>query len=1136
MNPKLRILILLAVAALAPNYAWSQLVVSEDFTGSSVTYNWTPFLGACLTAGDNTGTIPACVGNPYYSEATQVGGYSGTLPDTVGNGALRFTDGYPNYNQAGGIISNFTYPSNEGLEVTFKTVTYRGDSGGSGEDGADGMSFFLMDGSVTAPYNGEFDVGAFGGSLGYTCSNTNDDSKTHPDGTTRAYDGLTGAYIGLGIDEYGNYLNGVTNTLGESATSATGDNTASGGGYQPDRIGLRGAGSINWDSLSALNSTDYPSSIAGSGAAATGVRDTCETGYLYKYSTSTGTWSKTATTVMDYPAIANAYKVLSGTLQIANESAQTRGAAQPITYDLKITQNGLLSLSYSYNGGAYQPVITDQSITASNGALPASFRFGFAGSTGGSDNVHEILCFQAQPADVASTSVGVNEKEASKIATGTQAFLAYYYPTTWAGRLTAASLLYDSTTNVVSIDSTANWDASCVLTGPAGSSCPTTGTTNPAPESPSSRVMLTWNGTQGIPFEWGSLSTAEKNTLDQGDATPHTSDRLNYLRGVRTNEITTTGSGEFRDRVSVLGDIVDSSPTWVGPPSAPYSIVWKDNLYPSTANPENGTNTYPGFITSEQQRLNVVYAGSNDGFIHGFRAGGFDNNGNFVNNASTPNDGEEVLAYMPNAVLQTIHNATTSELDFANPQYAHNFYVDATPDAEDIFYEDSWHTWLVGGLGPGGSAIYALDVTNPTNFSEAGTAPKNTVIGEWSSATITCENVTNCGQNLGNTYGTPEIRRLHNGDWAVIFGNGYGSASGDAGIFVMTIDQVTGNQTFYYFSTGETGKSDGIAYPSAADFDGDHITDFVYAGDLLGNVWRLNLTSSNPASWHMTAAPVFTDPAGNPISTKITVSFTPPSLGSPKVMLNFGTGRKIPLSLTASDQYASGVQHIYGIWDSNMTTWNALNSTTFDSVSTVPTITLSNLEQQTLTLDTSTDVLDGTSNTVCWADQANCATTPQYGWYIALPQANEQVIYSPLTYGSALIVNTTIPPNNSPLSCAASTETGDTIVVSINTGGVIKNVFPDYTSDANAAGAMVNGVGTPFVLLAGGTAQLLTQTVSSNSGSSGGTGSGGTGSGGTGSSGGNTTIGGFHCSGQLCSNPFNPGGPIGRRVTWTELR
>ena len=96
--------------------------------------------------------------------------------------------------------------------------------------------------------------------------------------------------------------------------------------------------------------------------------------------------------------------------------------------------------------------------------------------------------------------------------------------------------------------------------------------------------------------------------------------------------------------------------------------------------------------------------------------------------------------------------------------------------------------WLVSGLGAGGAAVFALDITNPTaaNFVEGNAS--SLVIGEWTSATLSCVSNTTCGTSLGNTYGTPLIRRLHDGRWAVIFGNGYGSASGDAGIFVMTVD------------------------------------------------------------------------------------------------------------------------------------------------------------------------------------------------------------------------------------------------------------------------------------------------------------------------------------------------------------
>ena len=132
-------------------------------------------------------------------------------------------------------------------------------------------------------------------------------------------------------------------------------------------------------------------------------------------------------------------------------------------------------------------------------------------------------------------------------------------------------------------------------------------------------------------------------------------------------------------------------------------------------------------------------------------------------------------------------------LDYSNPQYAHNFFVDATPGTGDLYYSGAWHTWLVGGLGAGGAAIYALDITNPSlryDFTEANAA--TVVKGEWSSATITCVNVGACGISLGNTYGTPQIRRFHDGNWGAVFGNGYGSTSGDAGIYVMIVSDPTG--------------------------------------------------------------------------------------------------------------------------------------------------------------------------------------------------------------------------------------------------------------------------------------------------------------------------------------------------------
>jgi type IV pilus assembly protein PilY1 len=1103
--------------------------LNDDFTQANDGNSWKTFGGACLTAGDGTGSIPACVGLAYFKGQVQVGGNNGFLGnsssptgsqtgDTPATGALRFTNGFTSghnssdsnafqygYKQAGSIISSGTpFATGAGLQVVFKTITYRGNSGNG--DGADGIGFFLMDGALK-PY----DTGAFGGSLGYTCSNTNSDPTARADGTIRGYDGLKGGYVGLGIDEFGNFLN-------------PGDNTVSGPNQTPGRIGVRGSGSISWAALSTNPATAqyYPTTLSLS-QQQVAVQNTCKTGLVWDYSRedpapaviNTGTKDHPVNKnipIQDYPAFGNGI-VLSSILpgkNISNISAIKRSDGVPITYSLKITQDGLLSLNIAYNGGTYLPVITKQSITATNGPLPSSFRFGFAGSTGGSTNVHEILCFQAAPSDVAGTSVGVNEQEATKIGSGTQAYLAYYFPGNWTGDLTANDLVLVTGSNglsAIDIASTpANWDAQCNLTGvPTTKTCITTGaagTGSPLIPTPTSRVMLTFDDSsgKGVAFRWdntasgSSINSTQQGILDAGDATPFNANRLNYLRGDRTNEIDIHGNGLFRPRDGVLGDIVDSSPTWVGPPTSHYSASFKDQLVPTDPTPENtATQTFAKYILAEQTRLNVVYAGSNDGFIHGFRTGSFDVNGNYVKTGSTPNDGKEVLAYMPAAALKTIHNSTDGTLDYAGSQYSHNFFVDATPDVDDVFYKSSWHTWLVGGLGAGGAAIYMLDITNPdpvASFTE--TNATNIVMGEWSSATIGCQNDTSsvqCKANMGNTYGTPIVRRLHDGNWAVIFGNGFGSSTGDAGIFIMLLDSNGGTQASntYYLSTHQaTGAKDGIAYVSSADLDGDHITDYVYAGDLLGNIWRFDLTSATETAWAASSTPLFTAPAGEPITTKVQVVGVPQGSGPMRLMIDFGTGQKFPPTTLVPASFQPGTQYLYGIWDWNLVAWNGKSSTKYLSMpagSPVPSnsiLTQANLTPQTLSL-VGDGSLDITSHIVCWAGTTTCGSNNQFGFMVALPGTQEQIVFNPLVYQNALIVNTTIPAVNSPSSCSISHDTGNTIAISLLSGGSLGSStggsFFKNTTDTQSAGSQSNGTGTPFIAQAGGNTYILTQTL-----------------------------------------------------------
>lgn len=264
-------------------------IVKEDFTGTTTTNSWYFFNGACLTASStksaastSPGSPPGCVGDSYYSSnfpnEKLVGGFNGksgstlTLPDPDGNGALRFTNGCNwngsncnngGHNQNGAIIWGGTpISTSSGLDITFKTMTYRGDSLSNGStntstyqparnDGADGMSFFLMDSSAVP------NIGSYGGSLGYSCSNGNY-RETEP------YHGMVGAYLGLGIDEWGNFLNGTNNNFNAQGitTSHLGDNTSTGAGQWSNRIGLRGGGSVAWSALSTTYADILPSSFA----------------------------------------------------------------------------------------------------------------------------------------------------------------------------------------------------------------------------------------------------------------------------------------------------------------------------------------------------------------------------------------------------------------------------------------------------------------------------------------------------------------------------------------------------------------------------------------------------------------------------------------------------------------------------------------------------------------------------------------------------------------------------------------------------------------------------------------------------------------------------------------------------------
>ena len=173
--------------------------------------------------------------------------------------------------------------------------------------------------------------------------------------------------------------------------------------------------------------------------------------------------------------------------------------------------------------------------------------------------------------------------------------------------------------------------------------------------------------------------------------------------------------------------------------------------------------------------------------------------------------------------------------------------------------------------------------------------------------------------------------------------------------------------SFYYYPTSATAAGNGISYVTAADLDQDNIIDYVYAGDAKGNLWRFDFTSSNPMAWAAPAAPLFTTPGNQPITTQIVVAAVPANTGPPRVMLDFGTGQEIPFTNTNAATYASGAQALYGIWDWNMGGsggWNTKGSTQYASLAGPQTITAASLATQTIS--TNGTIRQVTSNPVCW--------------------------------------------------------------------------------------------------------------------------------------------------------------------------
>lgn len=502
------------------------------------------------------------------------------------------------------------------------------------------------------------------------------------------------------------------------------------------------------------------------------------------------------------------------------------------------------------------------------------------------------------------------------------------------------------------------------------------------------RKVFTHSGTSGATFPTAAQLTALAYGANTGTQV------ANYIRGQQSLE-QRFENGVFRNRNSLLGDIIHSSPVYVAD-------------------------------------SDTVFVGANDGMLHAVDA----------------SDGTEKFAYVPGS-LDMSRLRTLSE-----PSYPHSYFVDGplvvsskqlTPD-KNI---------LVGTLGRGGRGVYALDVTSPDSFVSTDV--------EWDIRNIA---------DLGHVTGKPFIARLNDGRTGVVLGNGFNSDSDEAVLLVLDIDN---GSVIARIPTDES-TNNGLSAPRGWDQDGNGTVDYVYAGDLQGNMWKFDLSSSNSNGWEVALGsgnnpePLFVatndDNERQPITGGVSIGIDPATY---KRWVFFGTGKMIE----PNDPVDRSVQSMYGIIDDGDEVGDrgqSLVERTTSAVGTIAGRTVRSFESSSLEIPANKD-----------------------GWYIDFaPPApgtaqGERIVGDPAVVAQVLLFSSIIPDAN---PCLPGGE-GFLNALNAFTGASVPEHFFDVDGDGqysddevggNAVGSVNTGVGMP-------TDGLLIEKIIGVGGSGGNTGS-----------------------------------------------
>jgi type IV pilus assembly protein PilY1 len=541
---------------------------------------------------------------------------------------------------------------------------------------------------------------------------------------------------------------------------------------------------------------------------------------------------------------------------------------------------------------------------------------------------------------------------------------------------------------------------------------------------------------------WGYLGTTQ-------DA--RATNLISYIMGTdnvttKTRTRTIDYDEDGVDEVWKLGDIIHSTPVTVSKPTDNYHMIY-------------GDESYGEYYNTYKNRETVVYVGANDGMLHAFTGGVYDEaNKKFIKKGSNTTDtaddtteslGDELWAYIPQALLAHLKWLPSKS-------YTHIYYVDLKPKIFDAKIDadgdgdTEWRTLLLLGLNLGGKTIKVVDDFN----YDGDTKDTGDTIYFYSS--YTCLDVTDprdpkimwerTYDDLDLTSSSPAVMKVKD-KWFAVFGSGPSdcdcSSSKNGHIFI--VDLKTGNP--YQSSTGidwlfETSEDNAMMNsPVTVDKNLNYSVDAIYFGESyysspnwMGKIYKVAVpwVDNNGVYDDSTTANYSDDPNGTadidkkwklyplldatkPITSSVTLS----SDNYDNLWVYVGSGRY----LSNSDKTSTDQQYMFGVKDPfyNMKMYS---TTYYHNYSTHKELTISDLLDSdpyyiqvggNVYYDTNGNgILDSSEYAASWGNWKNLLSTARAedGWVRSLSITGERIITRFSVLGGIVFTPSYVPSSD----------------------------------------------------------------------------------------------------------------------------